>query len=61
MSVMRCPYCERSIDEDFNVEHIEDCLRGIAEDNVLAIRGSFDAPGFEACVLAEMEEIRSEQ
>ena len=32
-------------------------LREQAEANVLAVRGSYDAPGFDACVAAELEEI----
>lgn len=30
--------------------------RARAEAKVLAVRGSYDAPGFEACVKAEMSE-----
>lgn len=33
---------------------IEAELRAAAEDSVLAVRGSYDAPGFEACVKEEM-------
>jgi hypothetical protein len=32
-----------------------------AEKRVLAVRGSYDAPGFEACVEAEMQNIADEQ
>lgn len=32
-----------------------------AEKRVLAVRGSYDAPGFEACVEAEMWFIAEEQ
>lgn len=31
-----------------------------AENVVLAIRGTYDAPGFEACVASEMESILNE-
>jgi hypothetical protein len=36
----------------------EEEIRELAEQNVLAVRGSYDAPGFEACVLAEIENIK---
>lgn len=32
-----------------------------AEKRVLTVRGSYDAPGFEACVEAEMRNIAEEQ
>lgn len=31
-----------------------------AEETVLRIRGSYDAPGFDACVEAEFERLRKE-
>lgn len=36
-------------------------LRARAEQNVLKVRGSYDAPGFEACVNAEMERLQRER
>jgi hypothetical protein len=39
----------------------EDALREKAEANVLAARGSYDAPGFEACVEAEIAALRQPQ
>lgn len=38
----------------------ERSTRGKAEAEVLAVRGSYDAPGFDACVEAAMEETRDE-
>lgn len=32
--------------------------RALAEHRVLKVRGSYDAPGFEACVKAEIDNIR---
>lgn len=36
----------------------ERVMRAEAERRVLAVRGSYDAPGFEACVKAELAEMR---
>ena len=36
-------------------------LREEAERRVIAVRGSWDAPGFEECVKAEIETIRRER
>mgnify|MGYP001549599222 CR=1 FL=1 len=33
--------------------------RELAECRVLAIRGSYDAPGFDGCVMAELKAIRA--
>jgi hypothetical protein len=34
-------------------------LREQAEANVLAVRGSYDAPGFDACVAAELRRLKA--
>jgi hypothetical protein len=39
----------------------EKAIRHEAERRVLAVRGSYDVPGFEACVDAEMVNIVEEQ
>lgn len=36
-------------------------LKERAEANVLAIRGSYDAPGFDACVAAELRRLKAKQ
>lgn len=33
-------------------------LRKIAENNVIKVRGSWDAPGFDVCVEAEYQELK---
>jgi hypothetical protein len=35
-------------------------IREQAEQNVLAVRGTYDAPGFEACVDAEIRRLENE-
>jgi len=40
---------------------MEKTIREEAEERVIAIRGSWDVPGFEVCVKAEMAIIREER
>ena len=49
-----CNVRTRDYDKDLEV-------RREAERRVVAVRGSWDAPGFEACVRAEIENIRRER
>jgi hypothetical protein len=47
-----------------NCEAVRAVMHGIqqqAEQNVLAVRGSYDAPGFDACVEAEKKRIETEE
>ena len=69
MGIAQCRKCDRYGDSKIDVDASDwsengyicsSCVESLmqdAEKKVLAIRGSYDAPGFEACVEAEMRSL----